>query len=104
MATTTQQSDFNRVKRWGKEFLAAPAGGTGRTGQGPSRSDATAKPQGDADKMTARTTQFNPPPGWPPAPAGLVAPPGLAAGSFVARTARGMATVDRRQPGHITEG
>jgi hypothetical protein len=76
MATTTQQSDFDRIKRWSKEFLAVPAGGTGGTGQGPSRSDATAKPQGDADKMTARTTQFNPPPGWPPAPAGWVAPPG----------------------------
>ena len=23
MATTSQQSDFDRVKRWGKEFLAA---------------------------------------------------------------------------------
>ena len=73
MATTSQQSDFDRVKRWGKEFLAAGQAGTG---QGQSRSDATAGPQGDAGEMTARTTQFNPPPGWPPAPAGWVAPPG----------------------------
>ena len=73
MATTSQQSDFDRVKRWGKEFLAAGQAGTG---QGRRRSDATAGPQGDAGQMTARTTRFNPPPGWPPAPAGWVAPPG----------------------------
>jgi hypothetical protein len=77
MATTSQQSDFDRVKRWGKEFLAAGQAGTGGgTGQGQRRSDATAGPQGDAGKMTARITRFNPPPGWPPAPAGWVAPPG----------------------------
>ena len=77
MATTSQESDFNRVKRWGKEFLADWEAGTGGgTGRGRSRSDATAGPQGDAGEMTARTTRFNPPPGWPPAPAGWVAPPG----------------------------
>jgi hypothetical protein len=76
MATTSQESDFHRVKRWGKEFLAAGVAGTGGTGQGRSRSDATAGPLGDAGKKTARTTRFNPPPGWPPAPAGWVAPPG----------------------------
>ncbi len=79
MATTSQHSDFDRVKRWGKEFLAAGQAGTGGTGRGRSRPDATAGPPGDADdagQMTARTTRFNPPPGWPPAPAGWVAPPG----------------------------
>ena len=30
MATSTQQGDFDRVKRWGKEFLAAGQAGTGR--------------------------------------------------------------------------
>lgn len=75
MATTTEQNDFGQVKRWGKEFLAGPAG-TGGTSQGQRRSDATAGSQGDASDMTARTTRFNPPPGWPPAPAGWVAPPG----------------------------
>ena len=34
MATTSQQNDFDRVKRWGKEFLAAGQAGTGGTGQG----------------------------------------------------------------------
>lgn len=77
MATTSQQSDFDRVKRWGKEFLAAGQAGTDDgTGRGQHRSDATAGPQGDAGQMAARTTRFNPPPGWPPAPAGWVAPPG----------------------------
>lgn len=76
MATTSQQSDFDRVKRWGKEFLAAGEAGTGGTGGGWGRSDATAGPHGDAGEMTARTRRFNPPPGWPPAPAGWVAPPG----------------------------
>ena len=77
MATTSRQNDFDSVKRWGKEFLAAREAGTGGgTGQGRGRSDATAGPQGDAGQMTARTTRFNPPPGWPPAPAGWVAPPG----------------------------
>jgi hypothetical protein len=32
MATTTEQNDFDQVKRWGKEFLAGPAG-TGGTSQ-----------------------------------------------------------------------
>jgi hypothetical protein len=73
MATTTQQSDFDRIKRWGKEFLA---GQTGAGGTGPGRSDATAGPQGDAGQRTTRTTRFNPPPGWPSAPAGWVPPPG----------------------------
>ena len=59
MATTSQQSDFDRVKRWGKEFLAAGQAATDGTGQ-----------------MAAGKTRFNPPPGWPPAPAGWVAPPG----------------------------
>jgi hypothetical protein len=73
MATSTQQGDFDRVKRWGKEFLATGQAGTD---QGRSRSDATAGPQGEAGQMTAGTTRFNPPPGWPPPPAGWVAPPG----------------------------
>jgi hypothetical protein len=77
MPTTSQQNDFDRVKRWGKEFLAAGQAGTGGgTGLGQRRSDATAGSRGDAGEMTARTTRFNPPPGWPPAPAGWVAPPG----------------------------
>ena len=77
MATTSQQNDFDRVKRWGKDFLTAGETDTrGRTGPGQRRSDATAGTQGDASQMTARTTRFNPPPGWPPAPAGWVAPPG----------------------------
>jgi hypothetical protein len=76
MATTSQRGDSDLVKRWGKEFLAAGAAGIGGTGQGRSRSDATAGPQDDAGKMTTRTTQFNPPPDWPLAPAGWVAPPG----------------------------
>ncbi len=76
MATTSQQIDFDRVQRWGKEFLATGHAGTGGTGRGRRRSDATAGAQGDAGQMTARTTRFNPPPGWPPAPAGRVAPPG----------------------------
>jgi hypothetical protein len=77
MATTSQQNDFDRVKRRGKEFLAAGQAGTGGgTGRGQRRPDATAGHQGDAGEMTARTTRFNPPPGWPPAPAGWVAPPG----------------------------
>ena len=75
MATTTEQNDFSRVKRWGKEFLAGQAG-TGATGQSQRRSDPTAGSQGDAGDMTANTTRFNPPPGWPPAPARWVAPPG----------------------------
>ena len=73
MATTSQENDFDRAKRWGKEFLAAGQAGTG---QGRRRPDATEGPQGDAGQMTAGTTRFNPPPGWPPAPAGWVAPPG----------------------------
>ena len=75
MTTTSQENDFDRVKRWGKEFLAAGVAGTGG-GTGRGRSDATAGPQGDAGEMTARTTRFNPPPGWPPAPTGWAAPPG----------------------------
>ena len=73
MATTSQENDFDRAKRWGKEFLAAGQAGTG---QGRRRPDATEGLRGDAGQMTARTTRFNPPPGWPPAPAGWVAPPG----------------------------
>lgn len=76
MATTTQHSDFGRVKRWGKEFLAGAEAGTGGTGPGPRRAEATTGPRGDTGQMTARTTRFNPPPGWPPPPAGWVAPPG----------------------------
>jgi hypothetical protein len=49
MATTSRESDSERVKRWGKEFLGAQEAGTRR---------------------------FNPPPGWPSPPAGWVAPPG----------------------------
>lgn len=77
MATTSQRNDFDRVKQWAQEFLAAGEAGTGgRAGQDRRRSDTTAGAQGDAGQMTARTTRFNPPPGWPPAPAGWVAPPG----------------------------
>ena len=73
MATTSQENDFDRAKRWGKEFLAAGQAGTGQGRRGP---DATEGLRADAGQMTARTTRFNPPPGWPPAPAGWVAPPG----------------------------
>jgi len=77
MATTSLDNDFDRVKRWGKEFVAPGKADTGGgTGQGQRRSDATAGPRGDAGEMTASTTLFKPPPGWPPAPAGWVAPPG----------------------------
>jgi hypothetical protein len=77
MVTTSQENDFDRVKRWGKEFLATGQAGTGSgTDQGRRRSDATEELQGGADQVTARTTRFNPPPGWPPAPAGWMAPPG----------------------------
>ena len=49
MATTSQGSDFDRVTRWGKEFLAAGEAGTGgATGRSRRRSDATAGPPGDA--------------------------------------------------------
>ena len=35
MATTAQESDFDRAKRWGKKFLADwKAGANGRTGRG----------------------------------------------------------------------
>jgi len=74
MATTSQQNDFGQIKPGGKEFLAAGQAGTGGTGRG--GSDATAGPQGHAGQITARTTRFNPPPGWPSPPAGWVAPPG----------------------------
>ena len=73
MATSTQQNDFDRVKRWGKEFLATGEAGTD---QGRRRSDATEGPQGDAGQMTARTTRFNPPPGWQPDPSWPAPPPG----------------------------
>jgi len=73
MATTSQESDFDRMKRWGKEFLTAGEAGIG---QDQSRSDEAARPIGDADQVTAGRMRFNPPPGWPPAPAGWVAPPG----------------------------
>jgi hypothetical protein len=46
MATTSQENDFDRVKWWGKEFLAAGEAGTGgATGRGRRRSDATAGPR-----------------------------------------------------------
>ena len=77
MATTSQENDFDRAKRWGKEFLATGQAATGgETGQGRRRSGPTKGPQGDAGQMTARTTRFNPPPGWPTPPARWVAPPG----------------------------
>ena len=62
MATTSQENDFDRAKRWGKEFLAA---GQARTGQGRRWPDATEGLRGDAGQMAAGTTRFNPPPGWP---------------------------------------
>ena len=71
MATTSQQNDFEAIKRWTQDFLAGE--GTGRDWR---RSDTTAGLQGGAGERTAGTTRFNPPPGWPPAPAGWVAPPG----------------------------
>lgn len=55
MKPMSQESDFDQVKRWGKEFLTDWKSGTG----------------GGTDRG-----RFNPPPGWPPAPAGWVAPPG----------------------------
>jgi hypothetical protein len=73
MATTSRESDFDRVKRWGKAFLTAEEAGIG---QDQSRSDEAARPIGDAGNVTAGRMRFNPPPGWPPAPAGWVAPPG----------------------------
>ena len=73
MATTSRENDFDRARRWGKEFLADGQAGTG---QGRRRPDATEGLRGDADQTAAGTTRFNPPPGWPPAPAGWVAPPG----------------------------
>jgi hypothetical protein len=73
---TSQKSDFDRVKRWGNGFLAAGEAGTAGTGRGRRRSDVTMGPQGDTGEMAARTTRFNPPPGWPAPPAGWVAPPG----------------------------
>src|SRR5690242_15400691 len=45
MATTSQQNDFDRVKRWGKEFLTAGETDTGGTGRDRRRSDATAGTQ-----------------------------------------------------------
>lgn len=66
MATTSRPSDFDRVKQWGRAFLAAgEAGQEAGTGQDQSRSG-----------PTARRMRFNPPPGWPPAPRGWVASPG----------------------------
>ena len=44
MATTSQEDDFDRAKRWGKAFLAAGQAGTAGTGRGRSRPDATAGP------------------------------------------------------------
>jgi hypothetical protein len=42
VATASQENDFDRAKRWGKEALATgPAGTGGGTGQGRRRSDAT---------------------------------------------------------------
>lgn len=77
MATTATAGDFDRAKGWARKFMADwKAGANGGTGRDRGRSDVTAGPQGGADKMTARTTRFNPPPGWPPAPAGWAAPPG----------------------------
>jgi hypothetical protein len=77
MVTTSQENDFDRVKRWGKEFLAAGQAGTGSgTDQGRRRSDAAEEVQGGAGQVTARTTRFNPPPGWPAAPDGWTPPPG----------------------------
>lgn len=73
MATTSRESDFDWIKRWGKAFLTAGEAGIGRD---QSRSDATARPIGDAGHVTAGRMRFNPPPGWPPVPAGWVAPPG----------------------------
>jgi hypothetical protein len=77
MAATCQENDVGRVRRWGKEFLADWEAGTGGgTGRGQHRSDAAAGPQGEADKMTARTARFNPPPGWQPDPSWPAPPPG----------------------------
>lgn len=52
MATTSQEGDFDRVKRWGKEFLAAGQPATGGTGQG--GSDATAGASGRCGRRGAQ--------------------------------------------------
>ena len=73
MATTSQQSDFDRVKRWGKAFLIARQDGIDHDQR---QSDAMAGRAANAGDPAARRMRFNPPPGWPPVPAGWVAPPG----------------------------
>ena len=50
MATTSQQNDFDRVKRWGKEFLAAGQAGTA----GPARAGADLTPRRGPRAMRAR--------------------------------------------------
>lgn len=61
MATTSRESDFESIKRWGKAFLIDAAAGGSGIGQG---------------GTTPTAMRFNPPPGWPPAPAGWVPDPG----------------------------
>jgi len=53
MATTTQESDFDRFKRWGKQFLADWKEGAS-SGNGRGRSPAGQAPQGDIAHMLAR--------------------------------------------------
>ena len=54
--------------------------------------------------MTARTTRFNPPSRLAACTCRMGGSSRLAAGSFVARAASGMAAVGRRPPGHIAAG
>ena len=51
MATTSQENDFNRVKRWGKEFLAA---GRRAPAAGPAEAGADLTPRRGPRAMRAR--------------------------------------------------
>ncbi len=87
MATAYQENDFDRIKRWGKEFLAGGEEGTGG-GTGPPR---PANAVQSSSRLAACTR-------W------VGGSSRLAAGPFLARAASGMATVGSRPPGHIAEG
>jgi len=55
VATTTQGSDFDRVKGWGKKFLADWKAGTNNgSGNGRGRSAAPQSPQGDIGHMLSQ--------------------------------------------------
>ena len=49
MATTSQENDFDRAKRWGKEFLAA-----GQAAPAPARAGAGLTPRKGSGAMRAR--------------------------------------------------